>query len=210
MANNKKVGRPSKQDPETVTKLLAAFSRGYNVQEACIYACVSRETYYRWVKDDCVLSGRIEAARTGVSGRAKEIIVDAILNGDINAAKWWLERRAKREFGPDAIENYEAPLPVESDEAKLQEQLDKHIALKYRKQIFREREALLHNFSKNNEYLIKRLDKLLQLTDHEIAKADVRRLLQIRLGGENYKDILKLADETEQKYNAMLEAEKQD
>ena len=47
--SKKKVGRPSKKDDErfdAVRKLLAAFWRGCNVTEACIYAGISRETYY--------------------------------------------------------------------------------------------------------------------------------------------------------------------
>jgi len=32
--------------------------------------------------------------------RARQVILQAINNGDIKAAQWWLERKAKFEFAP--------------------------------------------------------------------------------------------------------------
>ena len=220
-SDKKRVGRPSKKEPEAVTKLIAAFYRGYSITEACYYACISRETYYRWVKEDLTLRDRFEVAQSAVNGVAKEIVVDAIFNKDINAAKWWLEHRNKNEFGPNALDTYEELSETDKMEAKLQEGLNENIATKYRLYLFRRRELLLNDYSKQNEYLVARIDKLIKLADKELAdyaqlevwatgadNAGVRRLLLIRLGGDNYTDLINLADETKEKYDAIMEAEK--
>lgn len=221
---DKKVGRPSKKDDEgtfgPVSKLLAAFWRGANITEACNYAGISRETYYQWCKEMPELSDSFAAARTNVSEKAKAIIVDAIEKGDINAAKWWLERRNKQEFGPNAVDTYEEPSETDKLEVKLQANISLGIANKYRVYLFRKREQLLSEYSKKNEHLAARIDKLIKLPDKELADyaglevwatgadpAGVRRELIIRQGGENYKDIEALADETVAKYDAMMKEE---
>jgi len=220
---SKKVGRPSKKDDESfdaVKKLLAAFWRGANVTEACIYAGISRETYYHWCREIPEFSDTIAAARTKVSENAKAVIVDAIDNGDISAAKWWLERRNKKEFGPNAVDDPEMPTETEILEAQLQQNINKGIADKYRVYLFRKREEHLAAYSKKDEYMISRIDRLMQLSDKELADyagvevwatgsdyAGVRRQLIIRFGGENYEDLIPLAEETAEKYDSMITSE---
>lgn len=217
---SRKVGRPSKKDPDAVTKLIAAFYRGYSITEACYYACISRETYYRWVKDDPILSDRFVAAQSAVNGVAKEIIVDAIFNKDINAAKWWLERRNKKEFGPNADDSLEEPSNEEIAETKLQAVINEAIAEKYRIYLFHKRELLLTEYTKQNEYLVSRIDKLIKLPDQELADyayleikaagidyAGVERWITARFGGENYQEIPKMLDETKAQYKAWQEAQ---
>lgn len=221
--SKKKVGRPSKKDDErfdAVRKLLAAFWRGCNVTEACIYAGISRETYYEWCRLVPELSDSFAEARTRVSEKAKDVVVDAIYNGDIKAAKWWLERRNRKEFGPNASNDIDEPSEADIVEADLQRSLNENIATHYRIYLIRKRELLLNEYSKKNEHEIARIDKLMNLPDKELADyaglevwatgndyAGVRRKLLIRLGGENYKDLLSLADETKEKYDAMLAEE---
>lgn len=43
---------------------------------------------------------------------AKTVIVKAIEKGDVGAAKWWLERKARDEFGRDSVSEV-PPEPVE-------------------------------------------------------------------------------------------------
>lgn len=212
----KSVGRPSKKDDDgfgPVSKLLAAFWRGANITEACNYADISRETYYQWCREMPELSDTFAKARTMVSERAKAIVVDAIDKGDINAAKWWLERRNKKEFGPNAEDTYEEPSYEELAEAKLQAEINRNIAEKYRVYLFCKRELLLAEYTKQNEYLVSRIDRLVKLPDKELAdyayleiratgtdNAGVERWITARFGGENYEEIHKIAEETEHKY----------
>lgn len=221
--SGKKVGRPSKKDDESldaVKKLLAAFWRGANVTEACVYAGISRETYYHWCREIPEFSDTIATARTKVNENAKAVIVDAIDGGDISAAKWWLERRNKKEFGLNAVDDPDMPTETEILEAKLQQNINKGIADKYRVYLFRKREAHLAEYSKKDEYLISRIDKLMQLPDKELAdyagveiwatgsdNAEVRRQLIIRFGGENYEDLIPLTEEVEERYNLMKASE---
>lgn len=217
------VGRPSKKDDDgfgPVSKLLAAFWRGCNVTEACNYADISRETYYKWTSENPELTDTFAMARTKVSENAKAIIVNAIDNGDINAAKWWLERRNKKEFGPNADDNFEEPSNEELAEAKLQAVINEAIAEKYRIYLFHKREILLAEYTKQNEYLVSRIDRLIKLPDQELADyayleikatgidyAGVERWITARFGGENYKDISKMLEETKQQYEAWQEAQ---
>ncbi len=217
------VGRPSKKDDGEfgpVSKLLAAFWRGANITEACNYADISRETYYKWCREMPELSDSFAKARTMICERAKAIVVDAIDKGDINAAKWWLERRNKKEFGPNADDNFEEPSNEDIAEAKLQAEINRAIAEKYRIYLFHKRELLLTAYTKQNEYLVSRIDKLIKLPDQELADyayleikatgidyAGVERWITARFGGENYKEITKMLEETEQQYKAWQEAQ---
>lgn len=219
----KKVGRPSKKDDDgfgPVSKLLAAFWRGCNVTEACNYADISRETYYKWTSENPELSDTFAMARTKVSENAKAIIVNAIDHGDINAAKWWLERRNKKEFGPNADDNLVEPSNEEVAEAKLQVVINEAIAEKYRIYLFHKRELLLAEYTKQNEYLVSRIDKLIKLPNQELADyayleikatgidyAGVERWITARFGGENYQEIPKMLDETKAQYKAWQEAQ---
>lgn len=94
-----KLGRPSKLTPNTVTKLVAAFHKGYNDDEATAYAVISRNSFYRWYREDADFRDKIDQAKMQPNLHAKELVIDAIEGGDVNSAKWWLERKAKAEFG---------------------------------------------------------------------------------------------------------------
>lgn len=90
---SKEVGRPTKYSPEVVVKLEAAFNNGYNVTEACQYAGIHKDTYYRWIEDIDGFSDQMEIARAMPNRKAKEVLAGAIQGGDTNAAKYWLDRR---------------------------------------------------------------------------------------------------------------------
>ncbi len=46
----------------------------------------------------------MELAKTYVSIKAKKTVVQAIDTGNLNAAKWWLERKARNEFGQHPVD----------------------------------------------------------------------------------------------------------
>lgn len=93
IANPSRVGRPSDMTPMTVTKLIAAFNNGFNVSEACYYAGISRQTYYRWLEADSDFSDIMEHARQAPNRKAKEIVVQAINGGDAQLAFRYLQAR---------------------------------------------------------------------------------------------------------------------
>lgn len=93
-------GRPTKLTDETVTKLESILKIGGTVEEACSYALISRETYYRWLKDNESFLTKMESAEHYSDIVAKNIVVDSMhKNKNLDTAKWWLE---KRQFKPGA------------------------------------------------------------------------------------------------------------
>lgn len=100
-------GRPTKRDPLTVKKLEEAFAFDCTVGEACLYAGITPKTYYNWINEDEELLQRFEALRETPILAAREKVVSAI-KSDVDTAKWYLERKQKKEFasrtehtGPD-------------------------------------------------------------------------------------------------------------
>jgi predicted DNA-binding protein (UPF0251 family) len=84
---------------EIVSSLKAAFQRDLNVEEACLEAGISRETYYNWIKASYAFANQIEKARQRLKVHTKKLIAEKILNqNDFEAAKWWAERKLKSEF----------------------------------------------------------------------------------------------------------------
>lgn len=92
-------GRPTKKTEETVKKLEDIFKNGANVQEACSYAGISKETYYTWLETDESFLTKMESAQYYPVIAAKNILLqDIYKNKNIDSAKWYLERKAKKEF----------------------------------------------------------------------------------------------------------------
>lgn len=92
------MARPSKMNPDIVGKLVAAFARGYNDTEACDYAGINRDTYYEWLKKDSEFADKITSSKMRPNMKAKEVVLDAIENGDVKSSQWWLDRKARDEF----------------------------------------------------------------------------------------------------------------
>ena len=95
---NKTAGRPTKMTDEVVRKLEYAFSKDFNITEACHYAGIGRNTYYDWLENNEEFSNRIEQAQSDLKRKAKMNIADKIEEGDTEVTKWFLERRAKDEY----------------------------------------------------------------------------------------------------------------
>lgn len=88
-------GRPSEK-PEAVKKLEEAFAMDCDVSEACLFANISRTTYYEWIKEDKELADRFEELRNEPFLKARKTIIDNLHNEE--TAKWYLERKKKKEF----------------------------------------------------------------------------------------------------------------
>lgn len=93
LASPTRVGRPTDMTPSLVTKLMAAFNNGFNVVEACQYGGISKQTYYRWLKEDTEFSDLMEHAKMAPNRKAKEIVVQAINGGDAQLAFRYLQAR---------------------------------------------------------------------------------------------------------------------
>ena len=90
------VVNPFKMDDITVKKLEEAFAIGADVSAACFYANISRPTYYNWVKSFPELEERFNSLMEKPVLQAYQTIAKGL--SDIDTAKWYLERKRKKEF----------------------------------------------------------------------------------------------------------------
>nr|DAM37558.1 MAG TPA: putative terminase small subunit [Caudoviricetes sp.] len=91
-------GPPRKYNSKMHTNIIAAHQRGLNVEEVCHQVGISKDTYYRWLKEYPKLTDDINRAKTLLIRKSKELLMKAISDGDISTAKWYLERKARSEF----------------------------------------------------------------------------------------------------------------
>jgi hypothetical protein len=92
-------GRPSVYCKEIVEKLEAAFRDGAHIYEACDLAGIDKGTYYSWLEVKDGFSAKMIAAQEWVTEIAKSVVArDITKKKNIDTAKWWLERKLKKEF----------------------------------------------------------------------------------------------------------------
>lgn len=99
-----KQGRPTVMTPEKLALLLHAFDIGATDEEACVSAQISPSTLYNYQADHPDFLEEKEARKLKPVLLAKETIYNALLAGDINLSKWYLERKNKSEFSLRPIE----------------------------------------------------------------------------------------------------------
>lgn len=115
-------GAPTKYTPNVVNKLVAAFNNAFNITEACEYSGISRETYYNWLENQEGFSDKMSEAQSAPNRKAKEVVITAMNEGDVNTAKWYLDRR-----DPDFKAKFEGDVYAgerTTTEQKLKEFLD--------------------------------------------------------------------------------------
>lgn len=96
-----KVENPVKMEDSTVKTLEDAFARGCNVTEACLFANISRQTYYNWIESYPEQKERFDILGEKVKMKAKLNIAQKVEDGDVDTSKWYLERKGKDEgFSP--------------------------------------------------------------------------------------------------------------
>lgn len=100
-------GRPSKKNDEIVKKLLDVYKLGVNDEVACNYAGISKPTLYAWCKEDEDLLYQIQGAKDYGRVVASQVVMKSIIEGDVNSAKWWLEKKYAKEFQsrPELVED---------------------------------------------------------------------------------------------------------
>lgn len=99
------VNHETSYDLTVTAKLIEAFNNRYNITEACHYAGITRQTYYNWLEWHAEFANKMEQAKMMPNRRAKEVVIKAIDEGDVNTAKWLLDRtdpdfKAKLEVDP--------------------------------------------------------------------------------------------------------------
>jgi len=116
-----KGGRSPAITPEVVAKLTEAFKLDMTVEETCLYAGISKDTYYRKVKANQRFSDEMERARMYATMKARNIVIMQ-MEEDGNLALKYLERKRKEEFSPRIEQQIEgsvmASLVKEMEEAE--------------------------------------------------------------------------------------------
>ena len=91
------VGRPTKFTEETRKKIEEATALDASIEEVCYYADISKDTYYRWLKENPEFSDRLDTLRQRPILKARKTIDDAL--GDPSFAFRYLEKKRRKEFG---------------------------------------------------------------------------------------------------------------
>lgn len=138
MPVSRKVGRPKvTSQPDVVSLLVTSFHNGLNVREACLQSGISHEAYYNRLRSDQQFADKMSKAQLQPKMNAKVVVLKAIKDGDVNAAKWWLERKARDEFGrdsvPEATPEPETSKVSEEEMVKAVEDYKKIAVLDYKK-----------------------------------------------------------------------------
>jgi len=87
---------------ETVRKLEEAFAIGADVSAACYYANISRETYYRWIKERPNLKEKYDRLREKPVLKAYQTVSQDL--GNTETAKWYLTRKRNKEFSEKILQ----------------------------------------------------------------------------------------------------------
>ena len=100
----KEAGRPTKYCDEVVKKIESIYQLGGTVEEALSYAQISKPTYYEWLERYPDFLTKVESAQHYADIAAKRVVVKAIMNEDLNTAKWWLEKREFKDKPTTAVQ----------------------------------------------------------------------------------------------------------
>jgi len=92
-----KVGRPTKINDEVIELLRQAYLVGATNAEACAYAEIGERTLYDYLAENEDFSQRIDEWKLAPILKAKTTVVNKL--NDVKNAQWYLERKAKKEYG---------------------------------------------------------------------------------------------------------------
>jgi hypothetical protein len=95
-----KAGRPSVINENLIRKLEAALSCGFSVTFACSYAGISTSTFYEHKALEGEFKYRMNRAEEWATLRARQVILKAIDDGNVDVAKWYISRKSRFEFAP--------------------------------------------------------------------------------------------------------------
>lgn len=87
-------GRPTIMNDKAVAKLEHAFMMDCNVTQACLYANISRNTYYDYIEKHPSFKTRVEDLKQNMLLRSKMVVArDILQHQKVDTAKWFLERK---------------------------------------------------------------------------------------------------------------------
>lgn len=96
--NNRYLNNPkSKFTPDIRQRMEDAAMNDFNDTQICNYIGISRDTYYRWMKEIPGLSDKIEVLRHSVRMKAKVSVAKGVVE-DPDLALKYLERREPENF----------------------------------------------------------------------------------------------------------------
>ena len=106
-----------RKSKKLIQKLLDELSTTGNSSDACAKVGISRQTFYRWQKEDTEFKEKtLEAIQVGtefINDIAKSNIISLIQRGDYSASKFWL---LNRDFGfRKSIQHIKKPIVVETN-----------------------------------------------------------------------------------------------
>lgn len=107
------MARPTKMTPETLDKLRQAYLIGANDREAYGYAGISHETFYNYIEKHPEFREKIIDWQNEPILKAKTTIAKSL--SDPQHAKWYLERKAKKEYGNNVdvtTDGQKLPTPI--------------------------------------------------------------------------------------------------
>ncbi len=121
----KPTGRPTVMTKAAVQKLEQALRDGFSIEMACHVSGVGRSTYYQHMQSDQDFADKMTLAQDWTTQRAKQVVAQAVDKGDLKAAQWWLERRARADFAtnPPPVPESERPYFSEGDNDKFLQML---------------------------------------------------------------------------------------
>lgn len=113
---NQKVsrGRPTVMTQQVIGKLEEGFALGCTDAEACFFAGISVDALYDYQKKKPEFTKRKEALKQNPVLKARKAVVDALENDPYLAFKF-LERKMRKEFGPQQKINVSGGLGIMSD-----------------------------------------------------------------------------------------------
>jgi len=95
-------GKYTKLTTETVNKLEEVFALDGTIEEACLFADISRTTYYNWIKDNPEMEERFNILRQSPFLKARRTIDKSLDNPQY--AFEYMKRKKKNEFS-ERLEN---------------------------------------------------------------------------------------------------------
>jgi len=107
----KEMGRPVEWSIETERRLEEALKIGLSDKSACAYAGISRETFYKKIRENDDFSDKMQRARDYASIASRNLIVNAIIDEKtdkdkrLELSKWYLENHDLRNKTTGNVQN---------------------------------------------------------------------------------------------------------
>jgi len=109
---NMEITNPVKMDELTVQKIEEALAMDCTIDEVCLYADISKQTYYNWVASFPDLKERFDLLRKNPILKARQVVIDKLGESYQNAMDY-LKRKQKKEFGDNVdITSGNKPIPI--------------------------------------------------------------------------------------------------